>query len=470
MNRTRVHSSQSRVGTIASCVFFALSSGTATAQDRIDRAPAGREFEFAARQNYFASVFRDDRDAFNRGKQLIKQRLEKQPDDYEGLFWHGSYTATEGLWAFQSGDKELGWQLWDEGVDAMSRAVELRPLDFGVRAGRGSRLLSAGLNEIHIFPIADPTFRQWIVETGLSDMELAYAIGQSTFGVLGPHERGQLLLLLSRGNMAIGKTERSRRFAAECVEHAAGSRYEAEARALLASLNGDADAAALLANAQPDGEPDIGPAAPEGEPLETLFTHILQDPKASDFFKPAGLIERLSALLTTLGARDENPDVALEAFERFAQGHGGSAWAWYGFASVLRSGMLFEAGQWATAVPIWEKGLAALERGVKDSDNMLGARLARGWIYAIVAKHEPDRAASGKMRATAESDLTAVADELRALGQSDSRAATLAALGVLASETGNEQDSSKLRQDAINAAESDAVRTLISSLLGGTER
>lgn len=446
------------------------SAGAAVAQERPEHAaPTGREFEYAARQHYFAGVFRNDREAFDRGKEIIRRRLSENPEDYEGLLWHGSYTATEGVWAFQEGDEARGWKLWEEGVSAMARAVDLEPLDFGVRVGRGSRLVSAGLNEVRIFPTDDLEFHKRILETGLADMELAYAIGQPMWGELGPHERGQMLLLLAQGNAAIGKTERARRFAAECIEHTQGTRYEGEARKFLAAL--DQDNAGVGGNAPAarqgsgdrNGAPDLTQTA---DPLETLFAHVLKDQAAAELLEPAGLADRLAAMLAALGQPDKDADAALRSFEEFAQQNGASAWAWYGFASVLRSGQYFESGRWELGVPFWEKGLEAVERGVKDSDGAIGARLARGWLYAIVAKHEPDRASSGRMRSTAASDLAAVAEALRAGGPSDARAGVLAAMGVLAREAGNMEEVSRRRGEALGAARSDALRTLISSILG----
>lgn len=461
-------------GSLLAAALIVASAGSAIAQGRPERAaPTGREFEFAARQHYFAGVFRNDREAFNRGREIVRRRLAEQPGDYEGLLWHGSYTATEGVWAFKDGDAAQGWKLWEEGVAAMARAVDLEPLDFGVRVGRGSRLISAGLNEVRIFPTDDPDLARRTLETGLADMELAYAIGQPMWGVLGPHERGQLLLLLAQGNAAIGKTDRARRFADECVEHAQGSRYEGEARQFLASLdqNNAGVGGNVLAAEQPGGDRGGQPgAAQAGEPLEALFAHILKDSSAAALFEPAGLTDRISAMLASLGEPGADADAALKSFEQYAQQQGAAAWSWYGFAAVLRSGQHFEAGRWELGVPFWEKGLAALERGVKDSGGALGARLARGVIYAIVAKHEPDRASSGRMRSTAAADLAAIAETLRANGQSDARAAVLAAMGILAREAGDMESVPQRRGEALGAARSDAMRALISTILGPVGR
>lgn len=457
-------------GPFLAVAIVVATAGAAIAQGQPQRAaPTGREFEFAARQHYFAGVFRNDREAFNRGKEIIRQRLAEQPSDYEGLLWHGSYTATEGVWAFKAGDQAQGWKLWEEGVAAMARAVDLEPLDFGVRVGRGSRLISAGLNEVRIFPTDDPNFARRTLETGLADMELAYAIGQPMWGVLGPHERGQLLLLLAQGNRAIGKTDRARRFASECVERAQGSRYEGEARQFLAMLdqNNAGVAGNALAAEQPGGDRGGPPvAAQSGEPLEALFSHILGDKAAAALFEPAGLSDRLRTMLTSLEEPGADVDAALNSFEKFAQQQGASAWSWYGFAAVLRSGKHFEAGRWELGVPFWEKGLAALERGVKDSNGALGARLARGFVYAIVAKHEPDRAASGRMRSTGSADLAAIAEAMVNDGPSDARAAVIAAMGVLAREAGKMEDANRSRGEALGVAKSDAMRALISAILG----
>jgi len=410
--------------------------------------PPGREFEFSARRHYFAGVLRGDKKSFEKGKELVRERLQQDPNDPEGLQWHGSYTATEGLWAYRAGNEDRGRQLWREGLEIMDRSVALAPLRIGQRIGRGSMLLSVGLDS---FPFDDEGARRRVIETGLADMELARALGESMLDQFTEHGRGQMLLLLSRGNAEVGNLDRARRFAEQCIAEVPESRPAGEARALLGKLG--------------EGEFQRGGDQPpqEAAPMEILFSQVMAEMDQKGLLAPEGIAERVSGLAAELNAEEGAPDRALASLRKFAEEAGGEALAWYGAAAVIRAGRLFETGQWQTAVPIWERGKEALLEGVEKSGGSVGARFARGWIYAMVARYEQaqNAASANKMRAHASEDLSIVVKAVRQVGAPDALAALLAGLASVEQERGNADHADRLRLEAQQTAPSERLRVLI---------
>jgi len=428
-------------------IMCAMTASPALAQDGA-APPPGREFEFAARRHYFAGVLHGDKESFEQGKELVRERLEQDPNDPEALQWHGSYTATEGIWAYRAGDEQRGRILWREGLEIMDRSVALAPLQIGQRIGRGSMLLSVGLDS---FPFDDEQFRRRVIETGLADMELARALGESMRDQFTEHGRGQMLLLLARGNAEVGNPDRARRFAEQCVAEVPEGRPAVQAQALLAKLDA--------------GEFQRGGDQPpqEAAPMEVLFAQVMTEMDRQGLLAPDGVAARVARFAAELDADDGAPDRALTSLRDFAEEHGGEALAWYGAAAVIRAGRLFETGQWQTAVPIWERGKEALVRGVEKSGGAVGARFARGWIYAMVARYEQEQnaASADKMRTHASDDLSLVIKAMRPAGAPDALAALLAGLASVEEERGNADQADRYRVEAQQTAQSERLHELI---------
>jgi len=431
-------------------ILSAMSAGPTLAQGGA-APPPGREFEFAARRHYFAGVLDGNKESFERGKELVRKRLEQDPDDPEGLQWHGSYTATEGLWAYRAGDEEHGRQLWREGLEIMDRSVALAPLQLGQRIGRGSMLLSVGLDS---FPFDDERARRRVIETGLADMELARALADSMRDQFTEHGRGQMLILLARGNAEVGNPDRARRFAQQCIAEVPESRPAGQAHALLAKLEA--------------GEFERGGNQPhrDAAPMEVLFPQVMAEMDRLDMLVPESVAARVSDFADELNAADGTPDRALTTLRKFAEEAGGEALAWYGAAAVIRAGRLFETGQWQTAVPIWERGKEALSLGVEQSNGAVGARFARGWIYAMVARYEQeqDAASANRMRIHASEDLSTVVKAMRQAGAPDALAALFAALASVEQERGNAERADRYRMEARHTAQSDHLRELLARM------
>jgi len=428
----------------------AMTASPALAQDGA-APPPGREFEFAARRHYFAGVLHGDKESFEKGKELIRKRLEQDPDDPEGLQWHGSYIAAEGLWAHRAGDTERGRLLWREGLEIMDRAVALAPLQIGQRIGRGSMLLSVGLDA---FPFEDEQVRRRVIETGLADMELARVLAEPMRDQFTEHGRGQMLLLLARGNAEVGNLDRARRFAEQCVAELPEGRTVGQAHALLAKLD--------AGQFQRDG----GQPPQEAAPMEILFSQVMAEMDRHGLLAPDGVAARFSRFAAELNAQDGAPDRALASLRNFAEEHDGEALAWYGAAAVIRAGRLFETGQWQTAIPIWERGKEDLTRGVEKSGGALGARFARGWIYAMVARYEQEQnaASADRMRTHAREDLSLVVKAMRQAGASDALAALLAGLASVELERGNADQAARYQEEAHETAQSVRLRRLITKM------
>ena len=446
-------------GTIAGLLLFLLGTSSAAigfAQPSA-AAPEGREFEFAARRHYFAGVFEGDRASFERGKALVRERLEADADDPEALSWHGSYTAAEGMMAHASGEQQRGRDLWEDGLEHMARAVELAPLDLGPRYVRGSMLVSVGLDS---FTIGGEAERELILETGLADMEMAHAMTRPLWDGLGVHERGSTLSMLARGHAELGHPDLARHYAERCVAETPDTRYAGEAGEVLARLNaGEIGRGAQPGQAGQPGQPTAPP------PMEALFGHVVEMLDESTLLEPEGIGRRFTAFASDLFDDGVDPDKALQVFENLAQAHGGQARAWLGAALILRSGRLFEAGRWQTAVPLWERGKQELTRGVEDSQGAAGARLARGWVYALVAQHEQDPRAAQNMRKHAEEDLNELLGSLGDDDHRDARAAVIAALARVAAERGDGALARDRRSEAIELAGSPRIRELIDGVL-----
>ena len=202
---------------------------------------------------------------------------------------------------------------------------------------------------------------------------------------------------------------------------------------------------------------------PEAAPMEIFFPQVMAEMDRQGMLTPDGVAARVSKFGAELNAEDGDPDRVLTSLRNFAEEHDGEAWAWYGAAAVIRAGRLFEAGQWQTAIPIWERGKEALSRGVEESDGVVGARFARGWIYAMVARYEQAQnpASADRMRAHASEDLSLVVKAMRQAGAPDALAAILTGLASVERELGNADQADRYRKEAQQTAQSDRLREQI---------
>src|SRR5947209_9157719 len=84
-------------------------------------------------RNYFFAGFAGNAESLETGMWMCEEALAADPKNSEALVWHGSGLYFQAGQAFQKGDQQGGFELFQRGVKQMDEAVALAPDTIGVR-------------------------------------------------------------------------------------------------------------------------------------------------------------------------------------------------------------------------------------------------------------------------------------------------------------------------------------------------
>ena len=188
-----------------------------------------QRFDMLVRDDFFAGMMGDTA-RLDRGMKLCEDILAVRPKDADALVWHGGGLLSRASHAYARGDSALGDRLWARGLEEMDLAVAYAPDSLGVRIGRAATLI--GLAQAGWDP-SDAGGRR-LLKSALLDYERVYERQKPVFSRLPVHSRGELLFGLASGWSILGERRRARDYLSLIVRECKGTRYEREARALLA--------------------------------------------------------------------------------------------------------------------------------------------------------------------------------------------------------------------------------------------
>ena len=177
------------------------------------------------RDDFFAGMM-GDKARLDRGMKFCEDILANDPKHAEALVWHGGGLLTRAENAYRASNRNLGDQLWEQGLKEMNAAVALQPGNIAVKIGRSATLI--GVAQSGWDP--NDTASRALLESALLEYEKVYAWQQPTFDKLSSHSRGELLFGLASGWSILGNHEKARRYLSLVVEKCAGTDYEPEAR------------------------------------------------------------------------------------------------------------------------------------------------------------------------------------------------------------------------------------------------
>lgn len=164
---------------------------------------------------------RGDGDAVGKAEAHLDRALELAPDDPQILALSGTVLCLKGRDAKLPVFKMRHVQ---KGLQKMDRAVELAPMDFGIRWQRGATCLNL-----------PPVFER--SGTAVEDFTQLLAMAEHAPESMPPEQVVEIKLSLARARMAAGETDAARALLDEMVE-SGSEETAARARALLAELDG----------------------------------------------------------------------------------------------------------------------------------------------------------------------------------------------------------------------------------------
>jgi len=203
------------VGLIISCS-HASPPKPAPVHDRPASPQADTEpFDEQVRADFFDGL-RGDTAAMERAMKLCEETLARNPRHPEAMVWHGAGIVGRASLAFRAGDREKGIELYTKGLAEMDAAVELAPDHIGVRIPRGAVVLGMA-------PFVPEPEKTKLLERGIADYEVTYAVQKDHFATLTLHAREQLLYGLTDGYAHLGKRDKAEHYYEQMKVLAAGS-------------------------------------------------------------------------------------------------------------------------------------------------------------------------------------------------------------------------------------------------------
>jgi tetratricopeptide (TPR) repeat protein len=183
---------------------------------------AQERFDYKVR-NYFFSGFAGDHAALQKGMKICEDALAADPKNAEALVWHGAGVYFEASQAFQQGDRQKGTELAQLGAKEMDDAVAMAPDDVGVRIPRGAVMLTSSRF------VTNQAIARGMIEKGISDMERAYAIQESSLAKMGTHPKGELFIALADGYSRLGQQDKAEEWFKRIATEMKGTPYGASA-------------------------------------------------------------------------------------------------------------------------------------------------------------------------------------------------------------------------------------------------
>lgn len=163
------------------------------------------KFDEAAEQEFTKGIG-GDAAALERAMKASAKILANNPKDALALVWQGGGRLALARAAFYQGDFPAGSVIWKEGLDEMTKAVELAPHDVRVLLVRATTWYQASKQ----FP--DPDEASRLLQTAVGDFEKIIALSDNDFKKLPAVRRDDILLFLAEGYERRGDKTKARNF------------------------------------------------------------------------------------------------------------------------------------------------------------------------------------------------------------------------------------------------------------------
>lgn len=176
----------------------------------------------SAGQTFLHEARTGESDLLDKAEKYLDKALSLAPDNPHVLVLHGSMLALKGRDARLPVMKMRHVQ---NGLKEMDRAVELAPMDFGIRHQRGAYCL----NLPDLFERAD---------TAVVDFEHILMMSERTPGSMSNDEIAGIKLNLAHAMIKTGDVDGARELLNGVLADPTGSEYKSKASAMLAEIDG----------------------------------------------------------------------------------------------------------------------------------------------------------------------------------------------------------------------------------------
>lgn len=192
-----------------------LLAGSAFAADAPAK-PAGVTVHTWVREDLFAAVMVDDREALERGSKKLDAILAANPDDAVAKAWRVLELLTRAAWANQKDDAQASRKLQDTALAI--RATLLENKEQGVHIVLGGSLL--------FYAAKSPQFAtEAMIRDGRDHLARVRKEQDSYFAKLPPHFSGELLSQLAFASDRLADQEGKAKYLAEMKQFLAGTAY-----------------------------------------------------------------------------------------------------------------------------------------------------------------------------------------------------------------------------------------------------
>ena len=195
---------------------------TAEIERRLAEDPTNISLLVAAGRAYLGEAEGGGAAALEKAEEYLDRALSLKPDDSQILVLHGSMLALKGRDATFPVMKMRHVQ---NGLKEMDRAVELAPMDFGIRYQRGMYCL----NLPDIFERA---------ETAVEDFEHLLMMTIQAPDSVSSEETNSIRLYFAQAKLKVGDVEDARALLEAVRTEAPGTAYADRAKALLDEIDG----------------------------------------------------------------------------------------------------------------------------------------------------------------------------------------------------------------------------------------
>ena len=184
-------------------------------------------FDYLVRADFFAGAAGDEA-RLAKAIDLCERTLAANPSHAEAMVWHGAAMLVRSGQAFRAGDGANGGRLFQQGLDEMNKALEVKPDSPGVLIPRGAVLFEATRG-------MPPDMARPLIQSAIANYEHALELQQPIWSSLGDHARGELLFGLAEGFARLGDPVKARGYFDRLVADAPTSGQAPKAKEWIAT-------------------------------------------------------------------------------------------------------------------------------------------------------------------------------------------------------------------------------------------
>lgn len=203
-----------------SVVFLLLGLTTYAIAADAPAKPAGITVHTWVREDLFAAVMVDDREAIERGSKKLDAVLAANPDDAVAKSWRVLELLTRAAWADQKNDTAASKSLMEKALALRASIVDKK--DAGVQTVLGGSLL--------FYAAKSPAnATEAMYRDGRDHLVWVRKVQEAMLPKMPPHFSGELLSQLAFASDRLADQESKAKYLAEMKQYLAGTAYERRA-------------------------------------------------------------------------------------------------------------------------------------------------------------------------------------------------------------------------------------------------